>query len=121
MEGIKTEVGTVTDTAKGDVFWTPDRENALRKGLPGEPNAKGKAIDRMRALHPKLKKLNTIQKRLDGLASNGLAVWMTPEFWKKEIDLTLIEGIYGGKARRPQAIERIRALWPDIGYEALLE
>jgi len=99
MEEGKTEAGAPTGCAKSDGFWTPEREDGLRKALPDEPNAKSKAIDRMRALHPKLKKLTTIHKRLDGLAPNGDAIWMTPEFWKKEIDLRLIEGIYGGKAK----------------------
>jgi hypothetical protein len=119
MEGIKTEVGAITDNAKANGFWTPDREGVLRKGLPEEANAKGEAIDKMRALHPKLKKLNTIEKRLDGVAPSGLAIWMTAEFWKKEIDLALIEGIYSGKQKRPQAIERIRAVWPELEGEAL--
>jgi hypothetical protein len=46
---------------------------------------------------------------------------MTPEFWKKEIDLTLIEGIYGGKAKQLQSIERIRAVWSELDSEALSE
>jgi hypothetical protein len=120
MEGIK-EVGLVTGGTKKNDLWTPEREAILRRALPEEPNAKGKAIDKMRALHPKLKKLNTINKRLDGVSASGLAIWMTAEFWKKEIDLTLIEGIYAGKKNRPQAIERIRALWPELDGEALRE
>jgi hypothetical protein len=120
MKEVITESGAPSgDANKG--FWTPEKEEVLRRGLPQEPNAKSKAIDKLRALHPKLKKLNTIEKRLDGVAANGLVIWMTPEFWKKEIDLTLIEGIYGGKAKRPQVVERIRTLWPELDGEDLLQ
>ena len=121
MKEVKTEVSAASGGAKDTIFWTPAREGVLRKGFSDEPNAKSKAIDRMRALHPKLKKLNTIQKRMDGIAPNGLAVWMTPDFWRKEIDLTLIEGIYGGKAKQPEAIERIRSVWPELDSEGLSE
>src|SRR5262249_44290528 len=110
-----------SDGASNDGFWTPEREDALRKVLPAEPNAKGTAIDKLRALHPKLKKDHAIQKRLDGITRDGLAVWLTPEFWKREIDLTLIEGIYGGKANRRQVVERIRTLWPKLDGEDLLQ
>jgi hypothetical protein len=120
MEKDKKEFGAPIDGAKDNSFWTPEREEVLQTGLRDEPNARTKAIERLRALHPKLKKPNTIQKRLHGAAPNGVAIWMTPAFWKKEIDLTLIEGIYGGKARRARAIDRIRAIWPDLGCEALL-
>jgi hypothetical protein len=58
----------------------------LRKTLPDEPNAKSKAIERLRILHPKLKKLSTIQKRLDGQAADGLPAWATAEVWKSEIE-----------------------------------
>jgi hypothetical protein len=121
MEEVKTKSDALNEDANDNDFWTCEREAVLQAGLPDEPNAKSKAIEKLRALHPKLKKLNTIQKRLDGAAPNGVAIWMTPAFWKKEIDLTLIEGIYGGKVRRPQAIERIRSLWPGFDAEPLLE
>jgi hypothetical protein len=105
MEEVRTAAGAGTGTQKNG-FWTPGTED--------------KAIDTMRALHPKLKKLSTIQKRIEGSAdANGLRTWMTIDFWKKEIDLTLIEGIYGGKLKRAQAIERIRAVWPELDAEAL--
>jgi hypothetical protein len=119
MEDVKAEAGATAAGANEGSFWTLDREDVLRNGLPDESIGKSKAIDRMRALHPKLKKLNTIEKRLEGVAPNGLPVWMTPEFWKKEIDLTLIEGIYGGKAKRRQVIDRIRAVWPELDGEWL--
>jgi hypothetical protein len=121
MGEIKAEAGVVTGRSKVDSFWSPKREAVLRTGLPEGPNGKGKAIEKMRTLHPKLKKLNTIEKRLDGVTPIGLAIWMTAEFWKKEIDLALIEGIYAGKKKRPLAIERIRAVWPDLDGEALRE
>lgn len=121
MEEIKTEAGVVIDSATVNSFWTREREAVLRKGLPGEPNGRGKAIEKLRTLHPKLKKLNTIEKRLDGVAPSGLAIWMTAEFWKKEIDLALIEGIYSGKKKRPETLERIRAVWPELDGEALRE
>jgi hypothetical protein len=119
MEEIKTEHGTPIGGAKDDGFWTPEREDVLRRAMPGEPNGKNKATDRLRALHPKLKKLNTIQKRIGGTMPNGNVIWMTLEFWKKEIDLTLIEGIYGGKARRSQVVERIRGVFPEFDGEGL--
>jgi hypothetical protein len=113
--------GALAGRGKESAFWTPDREDVLRNRLPNEPDGKSKAIDKLRTLHPKLKKLNTIEKRLDGTALNGLAVWMLPEFWKKEIDLALIEGIHGGRPKRLETIERIRAVWPELETEALLE
>ncbi len=45
---------------------------------------------------------------------------MTLKFWKKEIDLTLIEGICGGKARRSQVVEGIGAVFPELGAEGLV-
>src|SRR5215469_2795727 len=68
MEEVTTESSAPSGDARDKRFWTPEREEVLRRGLPDEPNAKGKAINKLRALHPKLKKLNTIQKRLDETA-----------------------------------------------------
>ena len=121
MEEVTTESSAPSGDAKDKRFWTPEKEDVLRRGLPDEPNAKGKAIDKLRALHPKLKKPKALEKRLSGIAPNGLAVWLTPEFWKREIDLTLIEGIYGGKKKLPQVVERIRTLWPELDGEDLLQ
>ena len=120
MEEVKAEAGVPVDGAKKTSFWTPESVDSLRRMIPVEPNAKDEAIDKLRALHPKLKKANAIQKRLDGITRGGLAVWLTPEFWKREIDLTLIEGIYGGKAKRSQAIERIQAVFPEFDAKGLL-
>jgi hypothetical protein len=121
MEDVKAEADVPVYGAKKNSFWTPKRVDALRKMIPAEPNAKNEAIDKLRALHPKLKKAPAIQKRIDGITLNGLAVWLTPEFWKREIDLTLIEGIYGGRAKRPGVIQRIQAVFPEFDAEGLRE
>ncbi len=71
LEKTKTETGAETGSAKDDSFWTPEREDALMKELPADPGAKDEAINKVRALHPKLKKLNTIQRRLQGTAPSG--------------------------------------------------
>ena len=119
MEEVKAEADVPVHGAKKSSFWTPERVDVLRKMIPAEQTTKGDAIGKLRALHPKLKKAHAIEKRLDGITRGGVAVWLTPAFWKREIDLTLIEGIYGGKAKRPQAIERIQAVFPEFDAEEL--
>lgn len=121
MEEVQAEVNVPAHGAEKLSFWTPERIGALRRRIPVEPKAKDEAIDKLRALHPKLKKPNAIQKRLDGSTPDGLAIWLTPEFWGREVDLTLIEGIYGGRPKRPQVIERIQAVFPELDAEGLRE
>jgi hypothetical protein len=119
MEEVQAEANVPAHGAEKPSFWTPERIDALRRMIPVEPNAKDEAIDKLRALHPKLKKPKAIQKRLDGSTPDGLAIWLTPEFWKREVDLTLIEGIFGGRAKRPQVIQRIQAVFPEFDGEGL--
>src|SRR5262249_41757843 len=78
------------------------------------------ALERMRALHPKLN-IETIKKRLDGTGTDHPPGWLNPNFWMDEIDLALLEGIQFGSREQQEAIARIRALWPQLSVEGLTD
>ncbi len=61
-------------------------EGILPDEITAESQGQHEAMEKMRALHPKLN-IETIKKRLDGTGPDHPPRWLNVDFWRDEIDL----------------------------------
>lgn len=108
--------------AQSSAVWASEYAVVLLGGIEASDQGKGLAESRLRALHPlnegkdhhstdfekRLRKV--FEKQSDGHAPQ----WLTLEFWQKEIDNVLVQGIFGRSASKASVVDRIHAIWPDL-------
>src|SRR5438105_3729655 len=101
--------------------WLPGSQTILLREIIGggsEDMERHRAEQTMRALHPRLKP-HAIQKRIAPPAPDGSPQWRTAEFWLREIDFVLLEGIRNGRHGQSEVIERICRTWVDLESQLL--
>ncbi len=109
------------DSVPADGTWLPGAEIILLKEImgPGSEDLDRNRAERvMRVLHPRLKP-NAIQRRLAPLAPDSSPQWRTVEFWLREIDFVLLEGIHSGRHGQSEVIERICRTWAELDAKML--
>ncbi len=102
----------------GRIDWPPGTDEILLEGLTGQETAYELAKDRLRKLHPRLKP-QAVAKRLQGKTRGEIPSWTSVEFWKQEIDCTLIGGILGGTQGKEAVLRTVGSLWPGLELETL--
>ena len=99
----------VMDHGKVGATWTKD-PRVLLEGIENSEQGKQLAQQRLKILHPPLPGKDRysqdfekwLRKVFKKESADGLQPWLTLEFWQKEIDRVLIEGIFGGSEAREE-------------------
>lgn len=108
--------------AQNSAVWASDSAVVLLDGIEASDQGKGLAGARLRALHPlsegKEHHSTDFEKRLRKVFENQSdghpPQWLTLEFWQKEIDNVLVEGIFGRSGSKTSVVNRVHAVWPDL-------
>jgi hypothetical protein len=114
---------TSMDSVPAGDAWLPEAETILLKEIMGpgsEHLDRNRAERAMRALHPRLKP-NAIERKLAPLTPDGSPQWRAVEFWLREIDFVLLEGVHSGRRGQSEVIERICQTWAELDTKILKE
>lgn len=107
--------------------WTRELNAVLLEGIEANELGSELAHQRLKALHPlppgKLRYSSDFEKWLKKVFerdSSAAGQWLTAEFWHKEVDRVLIEGIFG-RVPNDELIGRILLAWPKLDAQWLIE
>jgi transposase len=108
-------------SAKATAVWTAN-SRLLLEAIENSEQGKQLARQRLKILHPPLPGKDRysqdfekwLRKVFKKESADGVQPWLTLEFWQKEIDRVLIEGIFGGNGAKEEVVARIRSVWPNL-------
>jgi hypothetical protein len=108
--------------AQNSAVWASDSAIGLLDGIEASVQGKRLAEERLRALHPlsegKDQHSTDFEKRLrkvfEKQSDGHPPQWLTLEFWQREIDNVLVQGIFGRSGSKVGVVDRIHAVWPDF-------
>src|SRR5580698_2459432 len=103
--------------AQGGPLWTNDSAGVLMGGIAATEQGRRLAEARLKALHPiphgKQHYSTDFEKRLRKIfekqSEDQAQRWLDLEFWQREIDNVLVQGIFGGHGSKAGVVERIHA------------
>ena len=107
---------------KESATWTRELGVVLLDGIEDNRQGKQLAHDRVKALHPlppgKDRYPRDFEKWLTKVFEKpsevGTPCWLSLEFWQKEVDRALIEGIFARNVAKDEAVDRVRSVWPKL-------
>jgi len=110
------------ERAQNIAVWANDSAVVLLNSIESSEHGKALAEARLRSLHPLPKGKNhystDFEKRLRKIfekqSADCLQPWLALEFWQQEIDNVLIQAVFGRSASKSSAVDRIRAVWPEL-------
>src|SRR6266478_58624 len=107
--------------------WTLELDVILLDGI--EDNRQGKVLahERVKALHPlpqgKERYPKDFEKWLTKVfekpSEDGVAPWLSLEFWQHEVDKVLIQGIFARNVTQDEVVQRVRSVWPKLSISWL--
>ena len=113
--------------AKESAAWTGELDVILLDGIEDNWQGKNLAHERLKALHPlpqgKDRYPKDFEKWLTKVfekpSEDGLAPWLSLEFWQHEVDKVLIQGIFARNVTQDEVVQRIRSVWPKLSVSWL--
>src|ERR1035438_2700183 len=108
--------------AKDSAAWTRELDVILLDGIEDNRQGKDLAHERVKALHPlpqgKDRYPKDFEKWLTKVfekpSEDGVAPWLSLEFWQHEIDKVLIQGIFARNVTQDEVVQRVRSVWPKL-------
>jgi hypothetical protein len=108
--------------AKEIAAWTREHGVILLDGIENNTQGKQRAQDRVKALHPLLQGKDRyprdfekwLTKVFEKPSEDGVPHWLCLEFWQKEVDKVLTQGIFARNAAKDEAVDRVRSVWPKL-------
>jgi transcriptional regulator with XRE-family HTH domain len=113
--------------AKERATWTRGLDVILLDGIEDSRQGKDLAHERVKALHPlpqgKDRYPKDFEKWLTKVfekpTEDGVAPWLSLEFWQHEVDKVLIQGIFAPNVTPDEIVQRVRAVWPKFSISWL--
>src|SRR5229473_588657 len=113
--------------AKESAAWTRELDVILLDGIEDNRQGKDLAHERVKALHPlpqgKDRYPKDFEKWLTKVfekpSEDGVAPWLSLEFWQHEVDKVLIQGIFARNVTQDEVVERARSVWPKLSISWL--
>jgi hypothetical protein len=107
---------------KESAVWTRELDVILLDGIEDDRTGKDLAHERVRALHPlpqgKDRYSKDFEKWLTKVfekpSEDGVAPWLSLEFWQHEVDKVLIQGIFARNVTQDEVVQRVRSVWPKL-------
>lgn len=108
--------------AKESAAWARELDVILLDGIEDNRQGKDLAHARVEALHP----LPTgkdhypkdfekwLTKVFEKPSEDGVAPWLSLEFWQQEVDRVLVQGIFVRNVTQDEVVQRIRSVWPKL-------
>ena len=113
--------------AKESAAWTRELDVILLDGIEDNRQGKDLAHERVKALHrpppgkdhyPKdFEKWLT--RMFEKPSEDGVAPWLSLEFWQHEVDKVLIQGIFARNVTQDEVVQRVRSVWPKLSISWL--
>jgi hypothetical protein len=113
--------------AKERAAWTRELDVILLDGIEDNRQGKDLAHERVRALHPLPQGKDRypkdfekwLAKVFEKSSEDGLAPWLSLEFWQHEVDKVLIQGIFARNVTQDEVVQRVRSVWPKLSISWL--
>ncbi len=113
--------------AKECPAWTRELDLILLDGIEDNRQGKDLAHERVTALHPlpqgKDRYPKDFEKWLTKVfekpSEDGVAPWLSSEFWQHEVDKVLIQGIFARNVTQDEVVQRVRSVWPNLSISWL--
>src|SRR5690349_158045 len=113
--------------AKESAAWTRELDVILLDSIEDNRQGKNLAHERLKALHPlpqgKDRYAKDFEKWLTKVfekpSEDGVAPWLSLEFWQHEVDKVLIQGIFARNTTQDEVVQRIRSVWPKLSISWL--
>ncbi len=113
--------------AKESAAWTRELDGILLDGIEDNRQGKDLAHERVKALHPlpqgKQRYPKDFEKWLTKVfekpSGDGVAPWLSLEFWQEQVDKVLIQGIFARNVTQGEAVQRIHSVWPKLSISWL--
>ena len=113
--------------AKESAAWTRELDVILLDGIEDNRQGKDLAHERVKALHPlpqgKDRYPKDFEKWLTKVfekpSEDGVAPWLSLEFWQHEVDKVLIQGIFARNVTQDEVVQRVRSVWPKLSISWL--
>jgi transcriptional regulator with XRE-family HTH domain len=113
--------------AKESADWSRELGLILLDGIEDNEQGKQLAYDRVKGLHPQPQGKDRYPKDFDKWLTkvfgkspeNGVAPWLSLEFWQQQVDKVLIQGIFARNVTQDEVAQRIRSVWPKLSISWL--
>jgi len=113
--------------AKESAAWTRELDVILLDGIEDNRQGKDLAHERVKALHPLPQGKNRypkdfekwLTKVFEKPSEDGVAPWLSLEFWQHEVDKVLIQGIFARNVTQDEVVQRVRSVWPKLSISWL--
>src|SRR5580698_8894839 len=113
--------------AKESAAWTRELDVILLDGIKDNRQGKDLAHERVKALHPLPEEKDRypkdfekwLTKVFEKPSDDGVAPWLSLEFWQHEVDKVLIQGIFARNVTQAEVVQRVRSVWPKISISWL--
>jgi hypothetical protein len=107
--------------------WTRELDVILLDGIEDNRQGKDLAHERVKALQPLPQGRNRypkdfekwLTKVFEKPSEDGVAPWLSVEFWQHEVDKVLIQGIFARNVTQDEVVQRIRSIWPKLSISWL--
>jgi hypothetical protein len=113
--------------AKESAAWTRELDVILLDGIEDNRQGKDLARERVKALHPLPQGKDRypkdfekwLAKVFEKPSEDGVAPWLSLEFWQHEVDKVLIQGIFARNVTQDEVVQRVRSVWPKLSISWL--
>ena len=113
--------------AKDSAAWTRELDVILLDGIEDNRQGKDLAHERVKALHPLPQGKDRypkdfekwLAKVFEKPSEDGVAPWLSLEFWQHEVDKVLIQGIFARNVTQDEVVQRVRSVWPKLSISWL--
>src|ERR1700678_2664872 len=113
--------------AKQSAAWTRELDVILLDGIEDNRQGKDLAHERVKALHPLPQGKDRyprdfekwLAKVFEKPSEDGIAPWLSLEFWQHEVDKVLIQGIFARDVTQDEVVQRVRLVWPKLSISWL--
>src|ERR1700686_5505375 len=113
--------------AKERADWSRELGLILLDGIEDNDQGKQLAYDRVKGLHPPPPGKDRYPKDFDKWlakvfekpSDDGVARWLSLEFWQHEVDKVLIQGIFARNVTQDEVMQRVRSVWPKLSISWL--
>ena len=113
--------------AKESADWSRELGLILLDGIEDNDQGKQLAYDRVKGLHPPPPGKDRYPKDFDKWltkvfekpSDDGVAPWLSLEFWQHEVDKVLIQGIFVRNVTQDEVVRRICSVWPKLSISWL--
>ena len=112
----------VKPVAKESAAWTRELGAILLDGIEDSKQGKHLAQERVKALNPLPQGKHRYPKDFEKWLAkvfekppyDGEPAWLSSEFWQREIDKLLVQGIFARNVAQVEVVDRVRSVWPKL-------